>query len=102
MLTARNKQKVRNKKTHKTMNTLKTETLNHLTIVASQINKEGAFEHFEKMVSSNLPSCKLIETLAGRYNVSLASLDYLFKGSEDDCLESSLLIATKCDELRIN
>ena len=84
------------------MNKLKAETLNHLTIVASQINKEGAFEHFEKMVSSNLPSYKLIETLAGRYNVSLNSLDYLFRGSEDDCIESSLLIAIKCNELRIN
>ena len=50
--------------------TLKTETLNHLTIVAEQINKTGAFEHFTKMVNANVNPISLQETLISKYNVN--------------------------------
>lgn len=80
--------------------TLKTETLNHLTIVAEQINKTGAFEHFTKMIKSNVNPISLQETLISKYDVNPISLDYLYKGSDEQCIESSLLIAIRCDELR--
>lgn len=80
--------------------TLKPETLNHLTIVAEQINKTGAFEHFTKMVNANLNPSSLQETLISKYDVNPISLDYLYKGSDEECVESSLLIAIRCDELR--
>lgn len=79
---------------------LKAETLNHLTIVAEQINKAGAFEHFVKMSTSNLNPYSLQDCLISKYNVNPISLDYLYKGSDEQCVESSLLIAIRCDELR--
>ena len=81
--------------------TLKAETLNHLAIVAGQINKAGAFEHFVKMSTSNLNPYSLQETLISKYNVNPISLDYLYRGSDEQCVESSLLIAIRCDELRV-
>ena len=81
--------------------TLKAETLHHLTVVATQINKAGAFEHFTKMVNANLNPISLQETLISKYNVSYVSLDYLYRGSDDQCVETSLLIAIRCDELRV-
>lgn len=80
--------------------TLKPETLNHLTIIAEQINKTGAFEHFTKMVNANVNPYSLQETLISKYNINPISLDYLYKGSDEQCVESSLLIAIRCDELR--
>ena len=80
--------------------TLKAETLNHLTIIAEQINKSSAFEHFTKMVNANVNPSSLQETLISKYDVNPISLDYLYKGSDEQCVESSLLIAIRCDELR--
>lgn len=79
---------------------MKTETLKHLTIVAKQINKTGAFEHFTKMVNANVNLISLQETLITKYNVNPTSLAYLYGGSDEQCVESSLLIAIRCDELR--
>jgi len=81
--------------------TLKAETFNHLTIVAKQINKMGAFEHFTKMSTSNLNPISMQETLISKYNINPAALDYLYRGSDEQCVESSLLIAIRCDELRV-
>lgn len=82
--------------------TLKAETLHHLTVVATQINKAGAFEHFVKMSTSNLNPYSLQETLISKYNVNPVSLDYLYRGSDEQCVETSLLITIRCDELRVN
>jgi len=79
---------------------LKPETLNHLSIVAEQINKTGSFEHFVKMVDANINPITLQETLIEKYGVNAESLDYLYRGSDEQCIESSLLIAIRCDELR--
>ena len=78
------------------------ETTKHLTNVAEQINKTKSFNHFIKMVISNLNPILLQETLINKYNVDVNSLDYLYHGSDEDCVESSLLIAIKCKELQNN
>jgi len=79
---------------------LKPETLNHLTIVAEQINNANAFNHFIKMINAGTMYYRVQEVLTEKYDVNTKSLDYLLKGSDEECLESMLLIAIRCDELR--
>lgn len=52
------------------------------------------------MVNANVNPYSLQETLISKYDVNPISLDYLYKGSDEQCVESSLLIAIRCDELR--
>jgi hypothetical protein len=81
---------------------MKNETLKHLTKVARQLNEKKAFEHFAKMIESMTDFVSLQEILIAKYGIDAISLDYLFKGSDEQCSENALLLAIRCDELRCN
>lgn len=52
------------------------------------------------MIEAQLPFHKVEEVLVEKYGCAVDDVTYFFGGSDEQCTESALLVAVRCDELR--